>query len=112
MVTIQDLRGSKFTDIEWTEYCNLPQVRTNKTPGNWKKRIWTRLTYFRENNLLPDQSKRYLEARKLIRFLDDGSYAPEIGIAICDQLVYTGSMHDQCLFTIVFASLHRYKDYH
>ncbi|CAG8850146.1 32373_t:CDS:1, partial [Gigaspora margarita] len=37
--------------------------------------------------------KKYLEARRLIRLLNGGSYAPEIGIAICfscDQLVYTG----------------------
>ena len=54
------------TPEEWAEYCWMPQVRTNETPGEWKERIWTRLTYFRENDLLPDQSKRYLEARKLI----------------------------------------------
>ncbi|RIB10382.1 hypothetical protein C2G38_2264839 [Gigaspora rosea] len=47
----------------------------------------------RENNLLPNVSKKYLEARRLIRLPNSGSYAPEIGIAICfscDQLVYTG----------------------
>ena len=78
--------------------CNRSAKLTNQTnfflcPGEWKERIWARLTYFRENDLLPDPSKRYLEARKLIRFPGGGSYAPEIGIAICfscDQLVYTG----------------------
>src|SRR6185312_5297499 len=71
----------------------MPQVRIGETPGEWKERIWERLMYFRENGLLPSQSKKYLEARKLIRFPDGSSYAPEIGIAICfscDQLVYTG----------------------
>ena len=93
MISIQDLPGSKCTDDEWTEYCQMPQVRTNETPGKWKERIWERLMYFRENALLPSQSKKYLEARKLIRFPDGSSYAPEIGIAICfscDRLVYTG----------------------
>jgi hypothetical protein len=81
------------TDAEWIEYCNMPQIRDNETPSEWMKRIWERLTYFRENNLLPNESKKYLEARKLIRLPNSGSYAPEIGIAICfscDQLVYTG----------------------
>jgi len=40
MVTIQDLRGSKCTDDEWYEYCQMPQVRANETPGEWKERIW------------------------------------------------------------------------
>jgi len=83
MVTIQDLRGSKCTDIEWTEYCWMPQVRTNETPRKWKQRIWSRLEYFRENNLLPIESKKYFNARKLIRLQDGTSYAPTIGIAIC-----------------------------
>jgi len=59
----------------------MPQVRTNEIPRKWKQRIWSRLQYFRENDLLPGQSKRYLEARKLIRLPNGGSYAPEIGIA-------------------------------
>ncbi|CAG8811101.1 26617_t:CDS:1, partial [Gigaspora margarita] len=71
----------------------MPQVRTNETSSEWMKRIWECLTYFRENNLLSNESKKYLEARKLIQLLNSGSYAPEIGIAICfscNQLVYTG----------------------
>ncbi|RIB12131.1 hypothetical protein C2G38_2201495 [Gigaspora rosea] len=61
----------------------MPQIRDNETPSEWMKRIWERLTYFRENNLLPNVSKKYLEARRLIRLPNSGSYAPEIGIAIC-----------------------------
>ncbi|CAG8628383.1 8777_t:CDS:2 [Gigaspora margarita] len=57
--------GSKCSDEEWSEYVEMPQVRTNETPCEWMKRIWERFT---------------------------SSYAPEIGIAIyfsCNQLVYT-----------------------
>ncbi|CAG8747472.1 16995_t:CDS:2 [Cetraspora pellucida] len=63
-------RGTDCTDAEWIEHCNMPQ-----------------------NDLLPIESKKYLEARRLIRLPNSSSYAPEIGIAICfscDQLVYTG----------------------
>ncbi|RIB15283.1 hypothetical protein C2G38_2192788 [Gigaspora rosea] len=84
--------GTECTSEEWSEYVKMPQVRTNETPSEWMKRIWLRLQYFRENDLLPIESKKYLEARRLIRFPDSTSYAPEIGIAICfscDQLVYT-----------------------
>ncbi|RIB28221.1 hypothetical protein C2G38_2137451 [Gigaspora rosea] len=85
--------GSKCSDEEWSEYEKMPQVRTNETPSEWMKRIWERLIYFRENNLFPSESNKYLEARKIIRLPNSGSYASEIGIAICfscDQLVYTG----------------------
>ena len=71
----------------------MPQVRDNETPSEWMDRIWPRLQYFRENDLLPTGSKKYLEARRLIRLPNGGSYAPEIGIAICfscNRLVYTG----------------------
>src|SRR5437870_5671385 len=81
-----------YTPEEWHEYCRMSQVRIRETPGEWEERIWTRLTYFREKDLLPDQSKRYLEARKTIRFPDGSYYSPTIGIAICfscDRLVYT-----------------------
>src|SRR6185369_8434895 len=85
------------TPEEWTEYCWMPQVRTNETPGEWKERIWTRLAYFKENDLLLPygsiESKKYFNARKMIRFQDGTSYAPTIGIAIClscNELVYTG----------------------
>ena len=86
-------RGTDCTDAEWIEYCNMPQIRDNETPSEWMKRIWERLIYFRENNLFPSESNKYLEARKIIRLPNSGSYASEIGIAICfscDQLVYTG----------------------
>ena len=81
------------TPEEWVEYCWMPQVCTNETPGEWKQRIWSRLQYFKENGLLPIESKKYYNARKLIRFQDGRSYAPMIGIAIClscNDLVYTG----------------------
>nr|CAG8531670.1 2624_t:CDS:2 [Entrophospora candida] len=77
------------TSEEWTEYCCwMPQVRADETPGEWKQRIWDHLMYFRENDLFSSESKKYLEARKLIRFWSDAnefwtSYVPEIGIAIC-----------------------------
>ena len=86
-------RRTDCSDAEWIEYCNMSQIRNNETPSEWMKRIWERLIYFRENNLFPSESNKYLEARRLIRLPNSGSYAPEIGIAICfscDQLVYTG----------------------
>ncbi|RIB12898.1 hypothetical protein C2G38_2199396 [Gigaspora rosea] len=85
--------GTDCTDTEWVEYCNMLQIRNNETPSEWMKRIWLRLQYFRKNNLLSIESKKYLKARRLIRLPNSGLYAPEIGIAICfscNQLVYTG----------------------
>ncbi|CAG8790630.1 18448_t:CDS:2, partial [Gigaspora margarita] len=85
--------GSKCSNEEWSEYVKMSQVCTNETPSEWIKWILKHLTYFRENNLLPIESKKYLEARKLIQLPNSGSYTSEIGIAICfscDQLVYTG----------------------
>jgi len=93
--------GSKCSDDEWNEYCRMPQVRTDETPGDWKSRIWPRLQYFRDNDLLPTGgSKKYLEARKLEEWWSElnmrwCSYTPEIGMVICfscEQLVYTGKM--------------------
>ncbi|CAG8855557.1 7591_t:CDS:1, partial [Gigaspora margarita] len=84
--------GSKCSDEEWSEYVKMPQVHANETPSKWMKRIWLRLQYFRKNDLLPIESKKYLKARRLIRLLNGGSYASEIRIAICfscNQLVYT-----------------------
>ncbi|CAG8837219.1 40684_t:CDS:1, partial [Gigaspora margarita] len=75
--------GSKCSNKEWSEYVKMSQVRTNETPSEWMKRIWKRLTYFRENDLLSIESKKYLEARKLIQLPNSGSYASKIGIAIC-----------------------------
>ena len=82
---------------EWDEYVKMSQIQDNETPSEWMNRIWPRLRYFRENDLLPTQSKKYLEAKKLIELWNKyrgnyDSYAPEIGIAICfscNQLVYT-----------------------
>ncbi|RHZ66977.1 hypothetical protein Glove_303g113 [Diversispora epigaea] len=71
--------GSKCSNGEWNEYIKMLQVCTNKTP---------------KNDLLPYNSKKYFEARKLIYVSGfHTSYTPAIGIAICfscDQLVYTG----------------------
>ncbi|CAG8833684.1 27857_t:CDS:2, partial [Gigaspora margarita] len=75
--------GSKCSNEEWSEYVKMPQVRTNETPSEWMKWIWKHLTYFRENDLLPIESKKYLEARKLIQLPNSCSYTSEIGIAIC-----------------------------
>ncbi|CAG8849725.1 39_t:CDS:2, partial [Gigaspora margarita] len=86
-------RGTNCTDAEWDEILEMGIVSSNETPTEWVNRIWPRLQYFRENVLLPSNSRKYFEARKLIRLPNSGSYAPEIGIAICfscDQLVYTG----------------------
>ncbi|CAH1769219.1 10293_t:CDS:1 [Entrophospora sp. SA101] len=88
--------GSKCSNDEWTEYCQMPQVRTNETPGEWKERIWTRLQYFRDYDLLPTGGgEKYLEARRLTQVPSGNLYAPTIGMAICfscDQLVYIGEM--------------------
>ncbi|RHZ71990.1 hypothetical protein Glove_248g54 [Diversispora epigaea] len=98
MASLSGRRGTNCTDTEWDEYVKMPQILKGETPSEWMKRIWERLTYFRKNDLLPTQSKKYLEARKLIELWNKyrgnyDSYAPEIGIAICfscDRLVYTG----------------------
>ncbi|CAG8847374.1 11788_t:CDS:2, partial [Gigaspora margarita] len=70
----------------------MSQVHTNETSSEWMKRIWERLTYFKKNNLLSIESKKYLEARKLIQLSNSSFYTFKIRIAICfscDQLVYT-----------------------
>ncbi|RHZ78131.1 hypothetical protein Glove_167g36 [Diversispora epigaea] len=98
MASLSGRRGTNCTDTEWDEYVKMPQILKGETPSEWMKRIWERLTYFRKNDLLLTQSKKYLEARKLIELWNKyrgnyDSYAPEIGIAICfscDRLVYTG----------------------
>ncbi|RIB16556.1 hypothetical protein C2G38_2189573 [Gigaspora rosea] len=76
-------RRTDCSDAEWIEYCNMSQIHDNETPSEWMKRIWERLIYFRENNLFPSKSNKYLEARRLILLPNSGSYAPEIRIAIC-----------------------------
>ncbi|RHZ45450.1 hypothetical protein Glove_674g13 [Diversispora epigaea] len=93
MVSLSELCGTNCTDAEWYEYCKMPQVRDNETPSKWMDRIWSRLQYFRKNDLLLIESKKYLEARKLILVPTLSTYAPEIELAICfscDQLIYTG----------------------
>ncbi|CAG8832471.1 27748_t:CDS:2, partial [Gigaspora margarita] len=96
MASLSERRGTNCTDAEWDEYCKMSQIRDNETPSEWMKRIWPRLQYFRENDLLPN--KRYFEARKEILLWNGirrcyDSYAPEIGIAICfscNKLIYVG----------------------
>nr|CAG8620952.1 8667_t:CDS:2 [Entrophospora candida] len=74
MASLSERRGTNCTDAEWDEILEM------------------------KNDLLPYNSKKYLEARKLITYWSEvngfyKSYAPEIGIAICfscNQLVYTG----------------------
>nr|CAG8605296.1 4920_t:CDS:2 [Entrophospora candida] len=60
-------------------------VHPNETPADWEERIWSHPVYFRENDLMSDDSKKCLgyEARKPVRFPDGGLYAPRIGIGIC-----------------------------
>ena len=97
MASLAERRGTNCTDAEWEELLKMPQVRDNETPSEWMDRIWPRLQYFRENDFLPTNSKKYLKARKLITYWSEvnefyKSYAPEIGISICfscNQLVYT-----------------------
>ncbi|RHZ50470.1 hypothetical protein Glove_498g35 [Diversispora epigaea] len=79
--------------IAHDEYVRMGNVRDNETPSEWMDRIWPRLQYFRKNDLLPTENKKYLEARKLVLVLTLGIYAPAIRLAICfscDQLIYTG----------------------
>ncbi|RHZ51162.1 hypothetical protein Glove_482g15 [Diversispora epigaea] len=85
--------GSNCTDAEWDEYVHMGNVHDNETSSEWMDRIWPRLQYFRKNDLLPTESKKYLEARKLVLVPTLGTYAPVIGLVICfscDQLIYTG----------------------
>ncbi|RHZ78046.1 hypothetical protein Glove_168g80 [Diversispora epigaea] len=85
--------GSNCTDAEWDEYVCMGNVRDKETPSEWMDRIWPRLQYFRKNDLLSTESKKYLEARKLVLVPTLGTYVPAIGLAICfscDQLIYTG----------------------
>ena len=74
MVSLSDLRGTNCTDDEQYEYCKMPQVRDNETPSEWMDQIWPRLQYFRKNDLLLTESKKYLEARKLVPFTQNQDY--------------------------------------
>ncbi|CAG8740030.1 15013_t:CDS:1, partial [Dentiscutata heterogama] len=64
MVSISERRGTNCTDAEWDEYVKMGNISSNETPTEWMKQIWERLTYFRENDLLATESKKYLEARR------------------------------------------------
>ncbi|CAG8809358.1 28323_t:CDS:2, partial [Gigaspora margarita] len=95
MVGINTCR-TDCTDVEWIEYCNMPQIHDNETP---------------KNNLLPIESKKYLEARKLIQLLNSSSYAPEIRIAICfscDYNKYCGVNYNKYLLKVKKKSISGY----
>ena len=68
MASLSEKRGTNCTDAKWNELLEMGIVSSNETPTEWMNRIWTRLQYFRENDLLPTNSKKYLEARKLITY--------------------------------------------
>ncbi|RHZ76057.1 hypothetical protein Glove_207g17 [Diversispora epigaea] len=80
MVSLSESHGTNCTDAEWDKYIRIGIVRDSETPTE-------------ENNLLPTESKKYLEARKLVLVPTLGTYAPAIGLAICfscDQLIFNG----------------------
>lgn len=52
-------------------------------PSEWKKRILSRLQYFRDNDLLPYYISKQEEWSSYVNFASCFS---------CDQLVYTGQM--------------------
>ncbi|RHZ43984.1 hypothetical protein Glove_784g15 [Diversispora epigaea] len=86
-------QGSKCSDEEWTEYCWMGCVRLDETPAKWRDRILPRLIHFKENDLLPVGGKHLTHARRLFRYPNGTTYAPENGFAIChkcNQLVYIG----------------------
>ncbi|CAB4393492.1 unnamed protein product [Rhizophagus irregularis] len=58
---------------------NLPRMRGNETPSDWKDRIWDILMEYRKNHLLTDSNKRYLIARKQTYLLYQ---CDEVGISI------------------------------
>ncbi|CAG8840191.1 15864_t:CDS:2, partial [Gigaspora margarita] len=84
--------GSKYSNKEWSKYVEMPQVSINKTPSEWMKQIWEHLTYFRENDLLPIENKKYLEARRLIRLPNSGNYN-HIEIERHWKFSYTGNKY-------------------
>jgi len=67
---------------------DLPRMRENETPSDWKDRIWDTLMGYRKNHLLTDYNKRYLIARKLTYLYV--WFGVNIGICYsCNQLVYS-----------------------
>ena len=69
---------------------DLPRMRGNETPSDWKDRIWDTLMGYRKNHLLTDYNKRYLIARKpTYLYTCDVWFGVNIGICYsCNQLVY------------------------
>ena len=70
---------------------DLPRIRENETPSDWKDRIWNTLMEYRKNHLLTDYNKRYLIARKpTYLYTCDVWFRINIGICYsCNQLVYS-----------------------
>ena len=71
---------------------DLPRMRGNETPSDWKDRIWDTLMGYRKNHLLTDSNKRYLIARKqtYLLYQCDVWFGVNIGICYsCNQLVYS-----------------------
>ncbi|CAB4382492.1 unnamed protein product [Rhizophagus irregularis] len=70
---------------------DLPRMRENETPSDWKDRIWDTLMEYRKNHLLTDYNKRYLIARKpTYLYTCDVWFGVNIGICYsCNQLVYS-----------------------
>src|SRR5437016_13598512 len=95
MASLSERRGTNCTDAEWDEILEMSIVSLNETPTDWMERIWERLTYFRENDLLPYNSKKYLEARKIItywpRLMDFGKTMHlKLELPSASLVVYTG----------------------
>ena len=67
---------------------DLPRMRGNETPSDWKDRIWNTLMEYRKNHLLTDYNKRYLIARKpTYLYTCDIWFGVNIGICYsCNQL--------------------------
>ncbi|RHZ69235.1 hypothetical protein Glove_286g20 [Diversispora epigaea] len=77
--------GSNCTDAEWDEYVRYV----------WVMFVIMKLQYFRKNDLLPTESKKYLEARKLVLVptlveIPQKSKINFGNMYTCDQLIYTG----------------------
>ena len=71
---------------------DLPRMRGNETPSDWKDRIWDTLMVYKKNHLLTDYNKRYLIARKQTYLLYQCNVWFEVNIGICyscNQLVYS-----------------------
>ena len=62
---------------------DLPRIRGNVIPSDWKDRIWNTLMGYRKNHLLIDSNKRYLIARKQTYLLYQCDVWFGVNIGIC-----------------------------